>query len=62
MVEKCRNAKLNPREIFDNSWSAKLNPREIFEFRGWAEPRNLIPAKIYPIKVFQNKNSEAEIM
>ena len=31
--------------------SAKLSPREILKFHGWAQPRNLIPAKIYPIEV-----------
>ena len=25
--------------------------REMLKFRGWAHPRNLIPAKFYPIKV-----------
>ena len=40
------------REKSESRPSAKLNPREIFEFRGRRHPRNLIPAKFNPIKVY----------
>jgi len=49
--KKCRTAKLNPCKIFDEGSSTILNPSKIFEFPEWAKPRNLIPVKIYPIKV-----------
>ena len=45
------SAKISPREIFKNASSAKISPQEMLEFCGWAPPRKLISAKIYPIKV-----------
>ena len=45
------SAKISPREVFGNASPAKINPREMLKFRGWPDPRKLIPAKIYPLKV-----------
>ena len=39
-------------EILFSYSSAKISPREILKLRGQAHPQNLIPAKIYPIKVY----------
>ena len=47
------SAKKSPRETFEYAPSAKISRREILKFRGEAHPQNLIPVKIYSIKVFR---------
>ena len=41
------SAKVFSREIFENGSSAKVFSREIQKFRGWADPRKFLPAKVF---------------
>ena len=45
-------AKFNTRETYLEGANAKFNTREKQKFRGFLEPRNLVPAKFSTFKVF----------
>ena len=44
-------AKFNTRETYLEGTTAKFNTRETQKFRGFLEPRNLVPAKFSTFKV-----------
>ena len=44
-------AKFNTRKIYLEGATAKFNTRETQKFRGFLEPRNLVPAKFSTFKV-----------
>ena len=44
-------AKFNTRETYLEGATAKFNTRETQKFRGFLEPRNLVPAKFSTFKV-----------
>ena len=44
-------AKFNTRETYLEGATAKFNTRETQKFRGFLEPRNLVPAKCSTFKV-----------
>ena len=51
---KGATAKFNTRETYLESATAKFNTRETQKFRGFLEPRNLVPAKFSTFKVHGN--------
>ena len=49
-------AKFNTRETYLVGATAKFNTRETQKFRGFLEPRNLVPAKFSTFKVSNKKS------
>ena len=47
-------AKFNTRKIYLEGSTAKFNTRETQKFRGFFEPRNLVPARFSTFKVTYN--------
>ena len=45
------------REIYQNCATAKVSSREMHKFRGQAEPRKFLPAKVSSFKVFKSSIS-----
>ena len=51
-------AKFNTRETYLDGATAKFNTRETQKFRGFLEPRNLVPAKFSTFKVLPTIKAE----